>query len=136
MTPTSRRQPESNSTGWTRTLPRYNAAVEAARQSAVTILGSYIDAAIAALPEREEYKQRQQQTKPQTRWVPFGQEQKMPYDWYGYVEFVVEFMATPRGETPGSQLADQWLSHWPDPYRYLWRLDGCWRNIRRKRRST
>lgn len=93
----------------------YNAAVEAARQSAVTILGSHIDAAIAALPEREEYKQRQQQTKPQTRWVPFGQEQKMPYDWYGYIEFVVEFMATPRGETPGSQLADQWLSHWPDP---------------------
>ena len=39
----------------------------------------------------------------------------MPHDWFDYLEFVSEFIAAPRGNMPGRQLAELWLSHWPDP---------------------
>jgi hypothetical protein len=92
----------------------YNMAVEAARQAAISIVAAYINLAIAAVPQRDDYQQRQQQAKQQAHRFPLGHEQSMPYDWYSYLEFVIEFVAAPRGDTAGSQLAEQWLGHWPD----------------------
>ncbi|PWT78586.1 MAG: hypothetical protein C5B60_00915 [Chloroflexi bacterium] len=93
----------------------YNTAIEAARQTAVSFLASYINIAIAALPQSEDYQQRHQQTKHKAPRDLAGDQQNLPDDWYGYIEFVVEFISAPRGDTAGQQLADQWLSHWPDP---------------------
>ena len=93
----------------------YNTAIEAARQAAISMLAGYINVAIAAVPQHEEYQQRQQQAKQQTHRISLGHAQSMPHDWFDYLEFVGEFIAMPRGETPGSQLAEVWLSHWPDP---------------------
>ncbi len=93
----------------------YNTANEAARQSAISILAAYINVAFAAVSQREDYQERLQQSKQQSHRIPIGHAQSVPHDWFGYLEFVVEFMAAPRGDTPGSQLAELWLSHWPDP---------------------
>ncbi len=95
----------------------YNTAIEAARQAAIPILASHADSAITALQQREDYKQWQLL---RTEWeqVPhvagFGGWKATPQDWYGYIQFIVETVAAPRGDTPGQQLAAQWLGRWPD----------------------